>query len=140
MDALRASTGRDATAARTANEANDKRETQAETGGRADGGLLTTKPVRNIVFACDAGMGSSAMGASVLRNKMKKAGLEDVTVTNKSIANLDDSADLVITQNQLTDRARRQSPDALHVSVDNFMNSPKYDEVVELVRDQHDEA
>ncbi len=137
MDALRASTGKDAAAARGADEALDKLETERETDGRADGGLLTEKSVRTIVFACDAGMGSSAMGASVLRNKIKKAGIDDVTVTNKAIANLDDSADLVITQNQLTDRARRQSPHAVHVSVDNFMNSPKYDEVVELVRDQH---
>ena len=96
--------------------------------------------LRNIVFACDAGMGSSAMGASVLRNKIKKAGIEDVTVVNKAIANLDPSADLVITQNQLTDRARKQTPNAIHVSVDNFMNSPKYDEVVDLVREQHDGA
>ena len=83
-------------------------------------------------------MGSSAMGASVLRNKMKKAGIEDVTVVNKAIANLDGTADLVITQNQLTDRARQKTPDAIHISVDNFMNSPRYDEVVEMVRDQHE--
>ena len=92
------------------------------------------------MFACDAGMGSSAMGASVLRNKIKKAGIEDVTVVNKAIAALDGSADLVITQNQLTDRARHQTPNAVHVSVDNFMNSPRYDEVVELVRDQHQDS
>ena len=58
--------------------------------------------------------------------------------TPKAIAALDPSADLVITQNQLTDRAKAQTPDAVHVSVDNFMNSPKYDEVVEMVRTQHD--
>ncbi|WP_251453284.1 PTS mannitol transporter subunit IICB [Microbacterium sp. Marseille-Q6648] len=98
---------------------------------------VATRQIKSIVFACDAGMGSSAMGASVLRNKIKKAGIEDVTVVNKAIANLDSSADLVITQNQLTDRARHQTPGAMHVSVDNFMNSPKYDEVVDLVRDQH---
>lgn len=103
----------------------------------AHGTVVDQQVIRNVVFACDAGMGSSAMGASVLRNKMKKAGIDDVTVTNKSIANLDGSADLVITQKQLTDRARQQAPDAVHVSVDNFMNSPRYDEVVELVRDQH---
>jgi PTS system mannitol-specific IIC component len=106
-------------------------------GGGIDPAVMTERQIKNIVFACDAGMGSSAMGASVLRNKIKKAGIEDVTVVNKAIANLDSSADLVITQNQLTDRARHQTPDAVHVSVDNFMNSPRYDEVVELVRDQH---
>ncbi|MBQ9918219.1 PTS mannitol transporter subunit IICB [Microbacterium proteolyticum] len=102
------------------------------------GGAVATKQLNNIVFACDAGMGSSAMGASVLRNKIKKAGIEGVTVTNQAIANLDGTADLVITQNQLTDRAKAQNPDAIHVSVDNFMNSPKYDEVVEMVRSQHE--
>ncbi len=72
---------------------------------------MTERQIKNIVFACDAGMGSSAMGASVLRNKIKKAGIEDVTVVNKAIAALDGSADLVITQNQLTDRARKQTPE-----------------------------
>jgi PTS system mannitol-specific IIC component len=110
----------------------------------ADGGIepatMTEREIHNIVFACDAGMGSSAMGASVLRNKIKKAGIEDVTVTNKAIAALDASADLVITQNQLTDRARQKTPNSVHVSVDNFMNSPRYDEVVDLVRTQHEDG
>lgn len=107
-------------------------------GGMGGSATATARQIKNVVFACDAGMGSSAMGASVLRNKFKKAGIEDVTVVNKAIANLDASADLVITQNQLTDRARHQTPDAVHVSVDNFMNSPRYDEVVELVKAQHE--
>lgn len=104
----------------------------------ATGTLAPAGRVTNIVFACDAGMGSSAMGASVLRNKIKKAGVDDVSVTNKAIANLDGSEDLVITQQQLTDRARGRTPNATHVSVDNFMNSPKYDEVVDLVVRQHE--
>ncbi len=98
--------------------------------------VATDRRIEHVVFACDAGMGSSAMGASVLRNKFKKAGVEGVTVTNQAIANLDGTADLVITQQQLTDRAKAQSPDSVHVSVDNFMNSPKYEEVVEMVRAQ----
>ncbi|HEX5859989.1 MAG TPA: PTS mannitol transporter subunit IICB [Microbacterium sp.] len=108
-----------------------------QSGGGIEPSVMTEREIKNIVFACDAGMGSSAMGASVLRNKIKKAGIEDVTVVNKAIAALDGSADLVITQNQLTDRARKQTPNSVHVSVDNFMNSPRYDEVVDLVRDQH---
>ncbi|MDT0158666.1 PTS mannitol transporter subunit IICBA [Microbacterium sp. ARD32] len=103
------------------------------------GTATLTRHVESIVFACDAGMGSSAMGASVLRNKIKQAGITGVTVVNQAIANLDGTADLVITQQQLTDRARAKSPDSMHVSVDNFMNSPKYDEVVELVRSQQTE-
>jgi mannitol PTS system EIICBA or EIICB component len=91
-------------------------------------------PIHKIVFACDAGMGSSAMGASVLRNKIKKAGFEDVNVVNVAIANLEDSYDLVVTHQDLTLRARDRTPSAQHVSVSNFMNSPKYDEIVEELR------
>jgi PTS system mannitol-specific IIC component len=89
------------------------------------------QPIHTIVFACDAGMGSSAMGASILRNKIKKAGFEDVTVNNIAIANLADNVDLVVTHQDLTTRARDRTPSAQHVSVDNFMNSPKYDAIVE---------
>ena len=61
--------------------------------------------VKKIIFACDAGMGSSAMGASILRNKVKKAGL-DFEVTNVAIRNLtEESGLLIVTQNDLTPRA-----------------------------------
>jgi PTS system mannitol-specific IIC component len=92
------------------------------------------KPIHNIVFACDAGMGSSAMGASVLRNKVKKAGFTDVTVVNVAIANLTDDIDLIVTHQDLTPRARDKAPSAQHVSVDNFMSSPKYDAIVEELK------
>ena len=90
-------------------------------------------PIRQIVFACDAGMGSSAMGASVLRRKIQAAGHDEVTVVNKSIANLTDTFDLVVTHQDLTERARQRTESAVHVSVDNFMNSPRYDEIVDLL-------
>jgi PTS system mannitol-specific IIC component len=89
--------------------------------------------VNKIVFACDAGMGSSAMGASVLRNKFNKAEL-DITVINTAINNLPDDADIVVTHKDLTARAKDKLPNAYHVSVDNFLNSPKYDELVEILK------
>lgn len=97
-------------------------------------GTVLTRPVRNIVFACDAGMGSSAMGASVLRNKIKAAGFPDVKVTNSAIANLSDTYDVVVTHQDLTERAQPRTSSAVQYSVDNFMNSPRYDEIVDLVR------
>jgi PTS system mannitol-specific IIC component len=89
--------------------------------------------IRSIVFACDAGMGSSAMGASVLRKKIQVAGHGEVTVVNRAISNLDDGYDLVVTHQDLTERAKQKSPSAIHVSVENFMGSPRYDEIVELI-------
>ncbi|KKI89203.1 PTS system mannitol-specific transporter subunit IIBC [Bacillus sp. SA1-12] len=92
------------------------------------------KNVNKVIFACDAGMGSSAMGASVLRNKVKKADIKDVEVTNTSINNIPNDADIVITHKDLTDRAKAKLPNAHHVSVDNFLNSPKYDELVNKLK------
>jgi PTS system mannitol-specific IIC component len=97
-------------------------------------------PIHSIVFACDAGMGSSAMGASVLRKKVSDAGFDDVTVVNKAISNLKDEYDVVVTHQDLTDRARQRTDSAIHVSVENFMGSPRYDEIVELVRERNVDA
>ncbi|WP_284974992.1 PTS mannitol transporter subunit IICBA [Arthrobacter sp. efr-133-TYG-104] len=109
-----------------------------ERAGGRDGNVLT-RPIQNIVFACDAGMGSSAMGASVLRNKIKAAGFPEVKVTNSAIANLSDTYDVVVTHQDLTERAQPRTSSAMHFSVDNFMNSPRYDEIVDLVRTSNSE-
>ena len=94
--------------------------------------------INHVIFACDAGMGSSAMGASMLRNKFKKAGLTDINVTNTAINQLPSDAQLVITQKTLTDRAIKQTPNAIHISVDNFLNSPRYEELLNsLKKDQN---
>lgn len=90
--------------------------------------------VKHIIFACDAGMGSSAMGASILRNKMKKANI-DVSVTNMAISNLPADAEVVITHKDLTGRAKEKAPKANHISVENFLNSPKYDELVDKLKE-----
>lgn len=92
--------------------------------------MISTNAVQQIIFACDAGMGSSAMGASILREKVKKAGL-DIPVTNKAISNLTDTPNtLIVTQEELAERAAQKTPSAIHVSVDNFLATPKYDEIV----------
>lgn len=92
--------------------------------------LATANEVNHIIFACDAGMGSSAMGASILRDKVKKAGL-NLSVTNTAINNLKDEPGLlVVTQEELASRALKKTPSAVHVAVENFMNSPKYDQIV----------
>ncbi|WP_010524163.1 PTS mannitol transporter subunit IICBA [Nesterenkonia sp. F] len=108
---------------------------------QASGGtVVAQKKIERIIFACDAGMGSSAMGASVLRTKIKDAGIEGVSVTNKAVSALPGDTDLVITQQRLTDRAKGQEPEAVHVSVDSFMDAPEYDEVVEMVRQSAQEG
>lgn len=89
--------------------------------------------VHKIVFACDAGMGSSAMGASVLRKKLQSAGV-NITVINSAVSEIPADADIVVTQKTLTDRAIASNPNAEHISIDNFLKSPRYDELVERLK------
>ncbi|WP_160725708.1 PTS mannitol transporter subunit IICBA [Bacillus sp. USDA818B3_A] len=89
--------------------------------------------VNKIVFACDAGMGSSAMGASLLRKKVKEAGL-NISVTNTAISNLPADAQIVVTQEELTPRAQNKLPNAYHISVDNFLSSPEYDNLINQLK------
>lgn len=90
--------------------------------------------VSKIVVACDAGMGSSAMGASVLRKKVKEAGL-NIEVTNRSISNLTDDIDIVITHKDLTPRAKKTVTQPLHLSINNFMDGEFYDELVKKLKE-----
>ncbi|ANI80725.1 PTS mannitol transporter subunit IICBA [Kosakonia oryzae] len=87
--------------------------------------------VRKIIVACDAGMGSSAMGAGVLRKKVQDAGLTNISVTNSAINSLPPDVDLVITHRDLTERAMRQVPQAQHISLTNFLDSGLYTSLTE---------
>ncbi len=97
------------------------------TGAEAVNGDLSH--VRKIIVACDAGMGSSAMGAGVLRKKINAAGLSDISVTNTAIDALPSDVDLVITHRDLTERAMRQAPHAQHISLTNFLDSALYNDL-----------
>lgn len=86
--------------------------------------------VKKIVFVCDAGMGSSAMGASAFANKIKKAGLP-IEVTNTSIENMPSDADIVVIQNRLYDRARKVNSTVTYVQINNYINDPENDKLLE---------
>jgi len=120
-------------AAATANMEQLKGKRSSVAGALTGAGTHARGAIHSIVFACDAGMGSSAMGASVLRKKIKEAGHQDVTVVNQAISNLTDTYDLIVTHQDLAARAQPMAPSAVLVTVDNFMASPAYDDIVELI-------
>lgn len=91
------------------------------------------KGIQKVIFACDAGMGSSAMGASTLRNKFKKAGL-NITVEHCSIDEIPKDAKLVVTQENLKSRAVLRVPNAEIVTITNFVGAPEYDQLVEKLK------
>ncbi len=69
------------------------------------------------------------MGASMLRKKIQEVGLP-VTVTNMAINSLPAHVDMVITHQDLTDRARQHAPNAEHISLNNFLDSALYNQLV----------
>lgn len=92
--------------------------------------VKSASEVHKIVFACDAGMGSSAMGATVLRKKLKEAGIEDIEVVHAPVSSIPADADMVVTHNELGERAAHSNPNAQLVLIQNFLGAPEYDEVV----------
>lgn len=83
-----------------------------------------------IVFACDAGMGSSAMGAAVMQRKLETAGFGNIKVIHSSVSEIPAGAKFVICHRDLAERARKSAPQARLVTITNFMNAPEYDEIV----------
>ena len=96
--------------------------------------VKSASEVHKIVFACDAGMGSSAMGATVLRKKLKEAGIEDIEVVHAPVSSIPADADMVVTHNELGERAAHSNPNAQLVLIQNFLGAPEYDEVVAQLR------
>ncbi|XBC42279.1 MAG: PTS mannitol transporter subunit IICBA [Buchnera aphidicola (Meitanaphis elongallis)] len=85
--------------------------------------------IKKIVVACDAGMGSSAVGAGMLRNVLKNLNAS-IVVVNSSIDSIPDNADLVITHKNLTERAKMQCPKLKHLSLNNFLDNSFYEKLV----------
>ena len=92
----------------------------------ADAPLADGSAVKKVIFACDTGMGSSAMGATKFRNRIKDE-RPDLIVTNTSVDNIPADADVVVCQQVLADRARACAPQAHLVAIGNFLADPGLD-------------
>ena len=98
----------------------------------ASGEKKNADEVKKIVFACDAGMGSSAMGATKFRNRIK-ALRPDVTVINTSVDNIPGDCDIAVVQAILVDRAKASAPQAQMVVINNFLADPALDALYDQV-------
>ena len=85
--------------------------------------------VRLIVFACEAGMGSSLIGANQLKKRVKDAGL-DVQVIHSPVNQIPTNADVVLAHQGLAERARKAAPNAIVLPFTNFLNNPAADKLV----------
>lgn len=94
-----------------------------------------------IKFACDAGMGSSALGATRFR---KRAAYEniDADISNCAIEDIPADTDIVVCQNHLKDRALERveknsaegGKKTVVIGIENFMDDPALDRLLELLK------
>ncbi|MFS8513254.1 MAG: hypothetical protein LOD87_05985, partial [Planifilum fulgidum] len=88
--------------------------------------------VRKIIFACEAGMGSSAMGAAMLKKQLQKTGL-GIEVDNSSIDENHPETELIICHQKLTKRIRREFPDKMVYPLQSFTDIENYEKLVRLL-------
>lgn len=91
-----------------------------------------------IAFACDAGMGSSAMGATVLKKKVDKAGIKDVEISHTPVSSIPADIDIVVTHQELGERAAHSNPNAKLILITNFLAAPEYDQLIEDLQKARD--
>ena len=86
--------------------------------------------VKHIVFACDAGMGSSALGATRFRKRIEPLGL-NLKVDNSSVNSIPSDADVVVCQEGLATRAQGNAPKVRIVAIKNFLEDAALDALYE---------
>ncbi|WP_396327207.1 hypothetical protein [Hydrogenoanaerobacterium sp.] len=85
-------------------------------------------------------MGSSAMGATKLRKKIKAAGLNTIEVVHAPVSEVPADAQIIVVHTELAERAGRAAPNAKIISITDFLNAPEYNDLVEnLVRGTYDD-
>src|SRR5687768_4837308 len=95
---------------------------------------IQAKEVQTIVFACEAGMGSSLMGVSALKKKLKKADLE-VKVVHTAARAIPADAKVVVVHKGLAELVRKNHPEAVVIVFSHFMNDPVFDQIISALKD-----
>lgn len=89
-------------------------------------------PTTSIYFVCDAGMGSSAMGASLLQKKVKKSHM-GVTIKNCAIDQIPEDAIYLVSHKNFAHRIQKSHPNITYFALDGFMDDRGYDRIVEEI-------
>lgn len=95
--------------------------------------------ITNVAFACDAGLGSSAMGAGAFKKKLKEQGIE-ITVRHYAIERVPQEAQVVVTHENLLERAKIAMPEKRIVTIKNFLGDPNIDRLMQEIIEQQKEG
>ncbi|MBV4417853.1 PTS mannitol transporter subunit IICBA [Clostridium tyrobutyricum] len=116
-----------------------KQESKCSLKSNSNSTVKAKSDINSIVFACDAGMGSSAMGESLLKKQLKDAGIEGIKVEHYSVDSIPKETDIVFVQENLSERARNSAPDAEIITVKNFLDRARYQEFIQRLKNDSDD-
>ena len=107
----------------------DRAQEQARERKAGAAGAVPLAPPAAVFFVCEAGMGSSVMGASILKRRLQEAGLA-IEVRHAAIGELPAAATMVVSHRALEARVKAVAPGARTYPVDEFIRTPVYDELI----------
>ena len=113
----------------------DAMKSQAKGTVLKDSNKTVSGRINKIAFACDAGMGSSAMGATVLKKKTAEAGMSGIEVIHTPVSSIPADVQIVVTHRDLGERAAHSNPDARLVLITNFLAAPEYGQLIEDLKE-----
>lgn len=94
----------------------------------------STSQYKKIAFACDAGMGSSAMGATTFRKKLEKNNINGITVKHYRIEDVPKDNDIIVVHKDLANRAKKAHPHMRIVQINNFLNDSAINDLLEEIK------
>lgn len=118
----------------TADTASSTAEGVNTANNAGEAGKVDAAAIRKIAFACDAGMGSSAMGATVLKKKLAAVGRNDIEVIHTPVSSIPADVQIVVTHQELGERAAHSNPNAELILITNFLAAPEYETLVEKLK------
>ncbi len=109
-------------------------ESHSAPGEEKDAAKVEKKSVKKIAFACDAGMGSSAMGASMLKTQLNKTGVY-LDVNHVSIHQIPADIDVVVTNTNLLEAAKKEAPQGTTIiEIKEFLNADEHKAIAQRIK------
>lgn len=99
---------------------------------------IAASEVKTVIFACEAGMGSSLMSVNSLKKKLKAAQIADVNVIHKPVREVPANAQVVVVHKGLAKSAANKAPNAVVIAFNHFLNDPVFDTLVKAFVDKTD--
>ncbi len=106
--------------------------------------MVKEKSVRKekkVYFVCQGGFGSSAMGAAILRKKLKNSGLTGIQVSNVAIDEIPEDANVIFCQKEIEPVIKKKNINIEVHYLENLSQASEYESwISELMKERNGES